>query len=159
MVSVEVETRVDGPGDVDGIDDAWELKERIRRAEGVLKQRENFFRSAYRRSTSHRLLVDDALVGFVTVRRDGYVLFLAVAPEARDQGYGRRLIAEVARDHRTITCHARTTNEAALAFYERIGFETERRVTGYYEDGGDAYYLRLGTDGGIRERLSELIRR
>ncbi|MFB6156505.1 MAG: GNAT family N-acetyltransferase [Haloferacaceae archaeon] len=158
-MSVNVEKRVDGVGGTDHVDKAWELKERVRREEGVLKQREGFFRDAYRRATCHLLYVDDDLAGFVSARRDGYILFLAVAPEMRGKGFGRRLVAEVAEDHRTVTCHARTTNDDALRFYEHVGFEVERRVDRYYEDGGDAYYLRLGEDGGIRDRLSDLIRR
>jgi ribosomal protein S18 acetylase RimI-like enzyme len=158
-VSVTVEKRIDGPGATDHATDAWELKERIRTSEGVLKQRERFFMDAYRRATTHLLYLDDDLVGFATVRRDGYVLFLAVAPERRGEGYGRRLVAEVAQDHRTVTCHARTTNELALDFYEAVGFEIKRRIDGYYEDDGDAYYLRLGPDERLRDRLSELIGR
>jgi ribosomal protein S18 acetylase RimI-like enzyme len=158
-VSVNVETGVDAPGETEHADEAWALKERIREAEGVLKQREGFFRSAYRRARSHLLFVDGDLAAFASVRTDGYILFLAVAPEMRGEGFGRRLIAEIADEHRTVTCHARTTNDEALRFYEHVGFEIQRRVDGYYEDGGDAYYLRLGEEGSIRDRLSELLGR
>jgi ribosomal-protein-alanine N-acetyltransferase len=159
VVSVTVEKRVDGPGTTDHADEAWDLKERIRQREGVLKQRKRFFMDAYRRATTHLLYLDDDLVGFATVRRDGYILFLAVAPERRGEGFGRRLVAEVAEEHRTVTCHARATNERALALYESVGFEIKRRIENYYEDNGDAYYLRLGPDERLRDRLSELIRR
>ncbi len=159
VVSVTVEKRVDGPGSTDHAAEAWELKERIRRNEGVLKQRKRFFMDAYRRATTHLLYLDDELVGFATARRDGYILFLAVAPERRGEGFGRRLVAEVAEEHRTVTCHARATNERALDFYESVGFEIKRRIDNYYEDNGDAYYLRLGPDERLRDRLSELIRR
>jgi ribosomal protein S18 acetylase RimI-like enzyme len=157
-VSVEVETRVDGPGASEHVDEAWDLKERIRESEGVLRQRWRFFRDAYTRSTSHLRLVDDDLIGFASVRRDGYLLFLAVAPDARGRGHGRRLVAAAANEHGTVTCHARTTNDDALRFYRHLGFEVVRRVDGYYEDGGDAYYLRLGEDEGesLLDRLSGL---
>jgi ribosomal protein S18 acetylase RimI-like enzyme len=112
---------------------------------------------AYRRATSTLLFEDDELVGFTSVRRDGYILFLAVNPAYRGEGFGRRLVAEVAEDHRTVSCHARTTNRAALSFYEHIGFEVKRRIDGYYEDGGDAYYLRLGEEESIRDRLSRML--
>jgi ribosomal protein S18 acetylase RimI-like enzyme len=158
-VSVNVERRVDEPGSTEHAEEAWELKERIRASEGVLKQRRGFFIDAYRRATTHLLFEDDELIGFASARRDGYILFLAVAPEARGEGHGQRLVAEVARDHRSVSCHARTTNESALEFYEHLGFEVKRRITNYYEDGGDAYYLRLGEQGGIREKFSELFRR
>jgi ribosomal protein S18 acetylase RimI-like enzyme len=58
-----------------------------------------------------------------------------------------------------VTCHARSTNESALRFYERVGFERRRRIDNYYEDGGNAYYLQLGKDASFRERLSEFLRR
>ena len=154
-----MEKRVDSPGSDEHVEAAWELKERIRREEGVLKQRRGFFTSAYRRSTSHLYFEDETLVGFASARRDGYILFLAVTPEGRGQGYGERLVAEVAEDHRSVTCHARASNENALSFYKHIGFDVERHITSYYEDGGDAYYLKLGDAGGIRETLSEFVRR
>jgi ribosomal protein S18 acetylase RimI-like enzyme len=160
-VSVNVETRVVGPGDSALAEDAWELKERIREAEGVLKQRRGFFLDAYRRSTVYALVesgVEERLVGFAAARRDGYVLFLAVDPAYRGEGFGKRLIARVADEHSSVSCHARTTNERALEFYQHVGFEIQRRVNNYYEDRGDAYYLKLG-DGGIREKLSRFIRR
>jgi ribosomal protein S18 acetylase RimI-like enzyme len=157
VVSVNVEKRVDPPGQSQHAETAWTLKERIRTAEGVLKQRRGFFMDAYRRATSTLLFVDEDLVGFASVRRDGYILFLAVNPDYRGEGFGRRLVAEVADDHRTVSCHARTTNRDALSFYEHVGFEVKRRIDGYYEDGGDAYYLRLGEEESIRDRLSRML--
>lgn len=159
-MSVNVETRVSGPGSDDRLDDAWDLKETIRRSEGVLKQRRSFFADAYRRSTVHLLVdADDDLAGFAAVRRDGYILFLAVAPEYRGEGFGKRLVATVADEHDSVTCHARATNDEALQFYESLGFEIKRRIDAYYEDGGDAYYLKLGDDAGLASKLSDLVRR
>lgn len=201
-VSINLERRTDAPGDATHEAQAWALKERVRREDGVLKQRRGFFSDAYRRSKTHLLFergpdsdqqsrggatasdildeiadstssgdTDSAgrtggttdsdvgdLVGFVSARRDGYILFLAVGPRARGRGYGKRLVAEVADEHRTVTCHARSTNRAALEFYDSIGFDVERKIEGYYEDGGDAYYLKLGEDGGLKERLSSFLR-
>ena len=159
VVSVNVDSRIVGPGSDEFVEDAWRLKERIRSDEGVLKQRRDFFTDAYRRSTVHCYLEDGRLIGFAAVRRDGYVLFLAVDPDWRGEGIGKRLIAHVADDHRSVTCHARTTNENALRFYEHLGFEIKRRIDNYYEDGGDAYYLKLGPDTGLTDRLSDLMRR
>ncbi|XVH31885.1 GNAT family N-acetyltransferase [Haloferacaceae archaeon DSL9] len=158
-MSVNVRKRIDGPGEDAHVTAAWDLKERIRREEGVLKQRRGFFTDAYRRSTSHLYYEDGELVAFATVRRDGYILFLAVSPGARGRGYGERLVAEIATDHRSVTCHARTTNENALGFYEHLGFRIVRRIDGYYEDRGDAYFLKLGEDNSLRDKLSEFMRR
>ncbi|MFB6117803.1 GNAT family N-acetyltransferase [Halosegnis sp.] len=160
-MSATVELRVIDRGNDALVEDAWALKERIRREEGVLRQRRGFFTDAYTRATTYALVergLEEQLVGFASVRRDGYILFLAVSPDHRGEGYGRRLVAEVADDYSAVTCHARTTNEDALEFYRGIGFEVVRRVDNYYEDRGDAYYLKLG-EGSFRERLSRFIRR
>jgi len=156
-VSVTVEREVIEPGETTYLQDAWELKERIRREEGVLKQRRGFFTDAYRRSTVQAYVTaEDQLIGFAATRRDGYILFLAVAPEFRGDGYAKRLVAAVAEEHSSVTCHARTTNADALGFYESVGFERVRRVNGYYEDGGDAFYLRLG-EGDLKSKLSRFV--
>ncbi|MHC3437158.1 GNAT family N-acetyltransferase [Natrialbaceae archaeon A-gly3] len=157
-MSVNVDSRVVAAGNDEYVEAAWELKEDIREREGVLKQRRGFFTDAYRRATIYCYFEEETLVGFAAVRRDGYVLFLAVSPEYRGEGVGKRLIARVAEDNRSVTCHARTTNENALQFYEHLGFEIKRRIDDYYEDGGDAYYLKLG-DGGLADRISDLVRR
>jgi len=158
-VSVNIDLQVVSPGSDTYVEDAWTLKEHIRKSEGVLKQRKGFFTDAYTRSTVHAYVVDDRIVGFAATRRDGYILFLAVDPEFRGEGLGERLVAQVADNHRTVTCHARTSNDNALRFYEHLGFDIKRRIDGYYEDGGDAYYLKLGEDAGLTRRLSEFLRR
>jgi ribosomal-protein-alanine N-acetyltransferase len=160
-VSVNVSRRTVNPGSDEYVDAAWDLKERIRRSEGVLRQRKNFFSNAYERSTVY-LYVDetnDNLVGFAAVRRDGYILFLAVDERYRGEGFGKRLVARVAEEYSTVTCHARTTNREALDFYRSLGFTVERRIENYYEDGGDAFYLQLGENEGIRDRLANLLKR
>jgi ribosomal protein S18 acetylase RimI-like enzyme len=157
-VSVNVESVVVERGADDYVDEAWALKEAIRQSEGVLRQRRGFFSDAYRRSQVY-LYVDrthDTLIGFAAVRSDGYLLFLAVDTDYRGHGFGKRLVARVSEDHGSVTCHARTTNDDAVAFYQHLGFEVRRRIDGYYEDGGDAFYLAIG-DEGLRSKLSNLL--
>lgn len=158
-MSVNVESRVVDRGDDEYADAAWQLKERIRQEDGVLRQRRGFFRDAYRRSRVYVYLdrSRDQLIGFAAVRSDGYILFLAVDNEYRGHGFGKRLIARVSEDFGSVTCHARATNDDAIGFYEHLGFEIKRRIDNYYEDGGDAFYLALG-DEGIRSKLSNLLR-
>lgn len=159
-VSVTIEIREFGSGDDEFVEEAWALKERIRREEGVLKQRRGFFTEAYRRSKVYALVdpgyEDETLAGFASARRDGYILFLAIAREYRGEGFGRQLVAAVADDHNSVTCHARASNDPALDFYKHLGFEIERLVENYYEDRGDAYYLRLG-DGGLASKISRFV--
>jgi ribosomal protein S18 acetylase RimI-like enzyme len=92
-VSFNVERLEIEPGSESYLDDAWTLKEEIRRSEGVLKQRRGFFSRAYRRSTvyCYRDPDSDEIIGYGAVRRDGYILFLAVAPEHREAGLVQRL--------------------------------------------------------------------
>lgn len=160
-MSVNLEKRTVGVGDDAFVEEAWALKERIRRTEGVLKQRRAFFTRAYRRSTVHCYVLPESeeLAGFAAVRSDGYILFLAIAPGHRGEGLGQRLVAHAAEDHSRISCHARTTNQRALGFYEHLGFERVRYIDDYYEDGGDAYYLRLGEGDGLTGKLSSFLRR
>jgi len=83
------------------------------------------------------------VVGFCHVyrRRDGIVTIyhLAVAPEARRQGVGRRLVEIAIADGRRCGAHvlrARCPEDLpANAFYERLGF------------------VRAGTEAGKRRRL------
>lgn len=152
--------RVIPPGDDTDVEEAWELKERIRQRSGVLKQRRRFFVNAYKRGTVNRIetVDDDDLVGFAVTRDGGYLLFLAVAPAYQGKGFGRELVAAVADEHDSITCHARTSNEKALGFYEALGFEKEREIDNYYEDGGDAYFLRLGEDTSLKSRVYSFFR-
>lgn len=159
-VSVNVEQTMVPPGEDDHLEAAWALKERIRADEGVLRQQRGFFSRAYKRGTTYAYLDRevDELIGFATVRRDGYILFLAIAAAHRGEGFGERLVATVAENHRRVSCHARTTNAAALAFYDTLGFDRVRRIDNYYEDGGAAHYLRLG-EAGLTDRLQNLFRR
>lgn len=159
-MSINVDRRVIEPGDRELLESAWELKERIRREEGILKQRRSFFQSAYRRATVYCFLDPgtDSLIGFAATRRDGYLLFLAVAPEHRGEGFGKRLVAEVASDHRKVTCHARLSNENALQFYQHLDFEIKRTIENYYEDGGDAAYLTLGDSSSLTDRIASIFR-
>jgi ribosomal protein S18 acetylase RimI-like enzyme len=157
-VSVNIEARIVERADDEYVDAAWRLKERIRRSEGVLRQRRGFFTSAYRRSTVYVYTdrSEECLIGFAAVRRDGYILFLAIDQQYRGNGFGKRLIARVSDDYGTVTCHARSTNEDAIEFYQHIGFDVRRRIENYYEDGGDAFYLKLGEES-IRQKLSNLL--
>lgn len=157
-MSVSVDTTVVPPGDDQYVESAWELKERIRRSKGVLKQRRHFFFNAYRQANTQLIRTVDTndVVGFSCAREGGYLLFLAVDPEYQGLGFGRELVGALAEEHDHITCHARVSNEDALAFYKQLGFEIIRRIDGYYEDGGDAYYLQLGDIESLTDRIVRL---
>lgn len=65
------------------------------------------------------------------------LLTLAVAPEARRRGVGRRLLAgflaeAAARDGRRVFLEVAADNAAALALYRATGFAEAGRRRGYY---------------------------
>lgn len=75
------------------------------------------------------------------------LLRVAVAPEARGRGLGRRLIAagfERLRAAGAARCHleVRPSNASALAVYHALGFEICGRRPAYYRDGSEALVLR-----------------
>lgn len=91
-------------------------------------------------------------IGFI----DYYVTFtsasiarLAVRKEYRHHGVASRLIREMIsrfpkagpEEVEAITLEVRASNEGAIAFYRKNGFERIAVKAGYYPDGGDALYM------------------
>ncbi|KRR30103.1 GNAT family N-acetyltransferase [Bradyrhizobium retamae] len=65
-----------------------------------------------------------ALVGFVTVDREGYLDQLVVAPEHWGSGVAHLLVEEVKRiSPKGVTLLVNKDNARAIRFYERNGFE------------------------------------
>ena len=67
---------------------------------------------------------------------------MAVDPARRGKGVASALLEGALRRLRRrrvaqLQLVVRVSNQPALAFYEKYGFEPKRRVPGYYEDGGD----------------------
>jgi ribosomal-protein-alanine N-acetyltransferase len=101
---------------------------------------------------------DPEIVGYVVAdvtpnygRDIGHVKDLAVRPDARGVGLGRRLLSQAIRrmasDGATLVkLEVREHNDAALSLYRDEGFELLRRVPGYYEDGETALVMVLDVD-------------
>ena len=91
----------------------------------------------------------ESLLGFALAARAGEeaeLLSIAVAPEARGAGLGRRMLEALLgglrpRGARRVHLEVRSSNAAALALYESQGFRTARRRARYYRDGEDALEL------------------
>ena len=76
---------------------------------------------------------------------------IATAPRKRRSGIGRALMIQAMRSLRQRRIKewwlmVRTTNDAAIRFYRTFGFQRIRRVKRYYEDGADAWRMRLVMD-------------
>jgi ribosomal-protein-alanine N-acetyltransferase len=107
---------------------------------------------------------DGAVVGYVVgdvtpnFGRDiGHVKDLAVHPDERGRGLGRRLLerglAVLAVGGATVVkLEVREDNEPAISLYRDVGFEPNRRVAGYYGDGSDAIVYTLDVAGWQRRR-------
>ncbi len=83
---------------------------------------------------------DGEIVGFLVARLvsdELEILNLAVRADSRRQGAGRLLLQEalawaVAQGAKKAYLEVRASNEAALRFYQRQGFEQLSRRSGYY---------------------------
>jgi len=88
-------------------------------------------------STILAVRVDGALAGSAMIGFDGHrgwVYYLAVAPERQGSGLGRALMAAAedwlrARGCPKIQLMVRTSNHAAIGFYEALGLERQEVVT------------------------------
>lgn len=94
--------------------------------------------------------VDGHPVGTVMLRKEGEVgrvVSLGVLPGHRRQGIGAELMRqaeEFVRDEgaRVMLLEVGVRNESAIAFYERLGYETDGLLKGYYSWGEDACLMR-----------------
>ena len=94
------------------------------------------------------------LAGFCVVHvkavktgRVGYVVTLDVAPTMRRQGVARELMERMERQALKAGCgeialHVFVQNEAAIRFYERMGYVYSHRADGFYGRGLDALVYR-----------------
>ena len=93
----------------------------------------------------------------VLVARRGWtsrIAAMAVAPEARGKGLGRRIMQTaideaVARRDRSVLLEVFEHNTPAVNLYRRLGFEPLRRLVGYHRDSG-------GVASDAADTLSEL---
>lgn len=81
--------------------------------------------------------LDDVVIGTVMAGYDGHrgwINYLAVHPDHRRGGIGKRLMEEAERLLRQAGCpkinlQVRSGNAVAIGFYERIGFKTDGVVS------------------------------
>jgi len=94
---------------------------------------------------------------FWVVAGEGSLLSMAVVPEARRQGLGRALMAQLEHrldEHDCAEVHleVRASNVTAQSLYRAVGFRDSGRRAGYYSDTGeDALLMSRTLDRSERE--------
>ena len=98
---------------------------------------------------------DGEIVGYIIfwVKEEGlgHIIALAVDSKFRRQHIATRLLMMAITifkniDIHRITLEVKSHNEAAVSFYQKFGFEIDRKVPNYYEDGSDAYVMLFSTN-------------
>jgi ribosomal protein S18 acetylase RimI-like enzyme len=82
-------------------------------------------------------IIDKAIIGTAMAGYDGHrgwVYYVAVKPEYRRQGIGEALMKRVEQGLKQIGCpklnlQVRADNDAVVAFYEKLGYKIEPRVS------------------------------
>jgi len=93
----------------------------------------------------------DIIIGYcICVYEDkkGMIASIAVLPEYRNKGVGKNLLVKAMvafkKDHKLspLFLHCRVSNDLALKFYKKLGFNPNGRIKGYYDyPKEDAYEL------------------
>jgi ribosomal-protein-alanine N-acetyltransferase len=93
---------------------------------------------------------EGVLVAFVIVRKTGkargHVITLDVREECRRRGLGTRLLATAevwlaSQGVRRVRLETAVANAPAVAFWEKMGYQTAGVLRGYYLDRDDAYRM------------------
>ena len=105
------------------------------------------------REDAHTLVAesDGSIVGFLVMeiaprRKSATIITLDIPEEHRRQGYASGLLVEsekILRERRVgrYDLQVDVHNEAAIAFYQKHGFETLRVLPHYYSNGNNAYLM------------------
>lgn len=87
------------------------------------------------------------IIGNVS-NNNGELDSLAVDPNFRRLGVAKKLVLTVLESFRengvsTAIAQVRTSNEAAILFYQKLGFRIEDTLKHYYTDGTNAYLMKI----------------
>ncbi|MGB9612600.1 MAG: ribosomal protein S18-alanine N-acetyltransferase [Candidatus Margulisiibacteriota bacterium] len=100
------------------------------------------------RADEHKYLVakdNDKVVGYIGIEKildEVHIINMAVHPDYRKKGVGKRLMQHVLNDEEVFYLEVRVSNEIAQNVYKRFGFKIVGLRKKYYPDGEDAYVMR-----------------
>ena len=107
----------------------WSAAERDAFTVNQFDAQDHHYRAYYPKASFSVIVAGDQLAGRLYVDRseaDILIIDIALLPEQRRQGIGRRLVAAIADEGRRVVCHVEVGNPVARAFWESVGFvETE----------------------------------
>ena len=107
---------------------------------------------------------DGRIGGFALFCRErrqlGHVVTIDILPEYRRSGWGRELMErgeQRLRDQNVsrLVLEVDVRNEAAIRFYERLGFASLRRLSAYYADGADALLMEKDLSSVLKANFKE----
>ena len=95
--------------------------------------------------------IDGMYAGYMTCRvilDEAHLMNVAIHPDFRRRGYGRRLVQQFLDDCRergviVVYLEVRPSNASARKLYRRFGFRTTGVRNKYYENGEDALLMEL----------------
>jgi ribosomal-protein-alanine N-acetyltransferase len=101
------------------------------------------------REDEHKYLIakedDGRIAGYIGVEKildEVHIINMAVHPDFRGTGIGKRLMQHVLNDEEVFFLEVRAANETAKRIYEKYGFKVISTRKGYYPDGEDALVMR-----------------
>ena len=100
------------------------------------------------REDEHKYLVakdEEKVVGYIGIEKildEVHIINMAIHPDYRGIGIGKRLMQHVLNDEDVFFLEVRVSNENAKKIYEKYGFKVINVRKGYYADGEDAYVMR-----------------
>ena len=113
--------------------------------------RESFHSELANLCARYVVLEEDGVVvaygGMWIIIDEAHVNNVAVHPDCRGRGYGRRIMKELMRGaYRAaeivqMTLEVRVSNDVAIALYASMGFTVKGRRKGYYDDTGEDAYI------------------
>lgn len=106
---------------------------------------------------------DTEIFGFIIFNLAGetaHIVEIAIATDSRRQGLGSALLRAVVRYVLKVGKHAlflevRKSNEAAIKFYQELGFVVVRKREQFYSNGEDAYEMRFALKATNPDHLDE----
>lgn len=90
------------------------------------------------------------IVGYIAAYEnngEGYLDSMAVDLDFRQQGIGCFLFKTIKKllikkGAKVLTLHVRISNQTAIVFYRKLRFKIFEKISNYYKDGEDAFYMK-----------------